>query len=310
MAHYNTFPTQPISQRSIVTIGVFDGMHYGHVQMLRTIADQAHSSGKDAIVVTFDPHPDSIIHPDTHLGLLISHAERIERISACGIDHVITVQFTPVIQSMSAMEFMQHVMTATSLDTLCVGWDFALGRQREGNSERLTEIGKEIGYATVLMPRIGNTNTAPSANAIRHALQAGDIAKVTAQLGRPHQYSGAVATGDQRGRTIGFPTANLIIDERLMLPKYGVYACTINVGSECFVSVTNIGQRPTFHGVLPRIEAHILDFQRDIYAQQVVVSLHAFIRPEQRFNGIQELITQIQRDVAFTRMLNLHEKCN
>ena len=310
MSHYHNFPAQPISPGSIVTIGVFDGMHYGHVQLLRSLATSAHANGKHAIVVTFDPHPDSVIHPERHLGLLISHADRIERISACGIDHVITVPFTPTIQTMSAREFMHHVVQATHIDTLWVGWDFALGRQREGNIEQLTAIGQELGYTTYSVPRIGDPEHAPSANSIRHALQDGDIAKVTAQLGRPHQYVGVVANGDQRGRTIGFPTANMIIDEHLMLPKFGVYACTINVGGECFVSVTNIGQRPTFHGVLPRIEAHILDFQRDIYAQQVELSLHMFIRPEQRFNGIQELITQIQRDVAFTRSLDLHEYCN
>ncbi len=310
MSHYHNFPDQPISHGSFVTIGVFDGMHYGHVQLLHSFAATAHANGKHAIVVTFDPHPDSVIHPERHLGLLITHTERLERISACGIDHIITVPFTATIQTMSAAEFMQHVVQSTRLDTLWVGWDFALGRQREGNIERLTEIGKELGYTTYSIPRIGDPDNAPSANAIRHALQDGDIANVTAQLGRAHQYVGVVANGDQRGRTIGFPTANMIIDERLMLPKFGVYACTIHVGGECFVSVTNIGQRPTFHGVLPRIEAHILDFQRDIYAQQVTLSLHAFIRPEQRFNGIHELIMQIQRDVALTRSMNLHEKCN
>lgn len=307
MTYHAGFPTRAISQASQVTIGVFDGMHQGHTAFLTALATQAHTAGQDAVVVTFDPHPDTVVHPDSPVKLLMTPSERIAKMHECGIDHVISIAFDKRIQSMSAAEFMEHVVQATATKTLWIGWDFALGRNREGTASRLQEIGHHLGFTTQVVPRVSDTFGEPSSSAIRTALSNGEIEQVTALLGRPHAYHGVVTLGDRRGRTIGFPTANISIDERLMLPKFGVYACIIEVGGMSHVAVTNIGLRPTFHGSTARIEAHILDFQRDIYAAHVRIALHAFIRAEQRFTGVQELVAQIQRDVAHTRLL-LHAR--
>lgn len=303
MTYHAGFPTTAISHASQVTIGVFDGMHRGHTAFLTALATQAHIAGQDAVVITFDPHPDTVVHPDSPVKLLMTPSERIAKIHECGIDHVISIAFDRQIQSMSAAEFMANVVHATATKTLWIGWDFALGRNREGTATRLQEIGNYLGFTTHVVPRVSDTFGEPSSSAIRTALSNGEIEQVTALLGRPHAYHGVVSLGDRRGRTIGFPTANISIDERLMLPKFGVYACIIDVGGASHVAVTNIGLRPTFHGSAARIEAHILDFQRDIYAAPVHIALHAFIRAEQRFAGIQELVAQIQRDVAHTRTL-------
>lgn len=305
MTHYAGFPSSAISAHSTVTIGVFDGMHRGHEVFLTSLAQAAHERGHEAVVVTFDPHPDTIINPDRATALLITPNERIARISACGIDHVISIAFNSDTQALSASDFMGQVQRSTNLRTLWVGWDFALGRNREGNATRLREIGHTLGYETYTVPRTHTQTVAPSSSAIRTALQAGDITRVSEMLGRPHQYHGVVVHGDQRGRTIGFPTANLAVDNRLILPKYGVYAGIATLDHEHFVAVTNIGQRPTFSGIEPRIEAHLLDFDRDIYGRTVALSLHAFIRPEQRFAGIDALISQIHADVARTRTYEL-----
>jgi riboflavin kinase/FMN adenylyltransferase len=307
MTRYAGFPTNAISQASQVTIGVFDGMHRGHTAFLTALATQAHAAGHDAVVVTFDPHPDTVVHPDRPVKLLMTPHDRLHHIEACGIDHVISVAFDHHIQAMSAADFMHHVVQATNVRTLWVGWDFALGRNREGTTSRLQDIGATLGFVTQVVPRLTDTQGEPSSSAVRAALHDGDMDRVRALLGHTHYYHGVVTVGDQRGRTIGFPTANMSIDERLMLPKFGVYACRIDVAGEQYTAVTNIGQRPTFHGSTPRIEAHILDFNRDIYGQQVTLFVHQFIRAEQRFTGIQELVAQIHRDVAHTRIIHLSD---
>ncbi|MFM7678869.1 MAG: bifunctional riboflavin kinase/FAD synthetase [Roseiflexaceae bacterium] len=307
MTRYAGFPTSAISQASQVTIGVFDGMHRGHTAFLTALATQAHAAGHDAVVVTFDPHPDTVIHPERPVKLLMTPHDRLHHIEVCGIDHVISVAFDHYIQAMSAADFMQLVVHATNVRTLWVGWDFALGRNREGTTSRLQAIGSTLGFVTQVVPRLTDTQGEPSSSAIRAALHDGDISNVNGLLGHTHYYRGVVTLGDQRGRTIGFPTANMSIDERIMLPKFGVYACRIEVAGTQHIAVTNIGQRPTFQGSTPRIEAHILDFNHDIYGQQVILCIHEFIRAEQRFTGIQELIAQIQRDVAYTRTIHMSD---
>ena len=224
MTRYAGFPTSAISQASQVTIGVFDGMHRGHTAFLTALATQAHTAGHDAVVITFDPHPDTVVHPDRPVKLLMTPQDRLNHIEACGIDHVISVAFDQHIQAMSAADFMHHVVQATNVRTLWVGWDFALGRNREGTTHRLSEIGQTLGFATQVVPRLTDTQGEPSSSAIRAALLNGDMGHVNALLGHTHYYRGVVTLGDQRGRTIGFPTANMRIDDRVMLPKFGVYA--------------------------------------------------------------------------------------
>lgn len=305
MHQFSGLPVDALQGPSVVTIGVFDGMHHGHQQFLRQLVAHAHAHEMLAVVVTFDPHPDSVVHPERPSGLLIPPSERIRLMAECGIDAVFSVAFNSDVQSMSAAEFMQWVANATHINSLWVGWDFALGRGREGTPERLAQIGTQVGFRVHSVARIHADTLAPSSSAIRQALQAGDIAQVTHMLGRQFTYRGVVVKGDQRGRTIGFPTANLAIDNRIMLPKYGVYACIATFNGQQYPAVTNIGQRPTFNGVEPRIEAHLLDVAMDMYDQVMELALVAFIRPEQRFGGFAELVAQIKADAQVARSLLL-----
>jgi riboflavin kinase/FMN adenylyltransferase len=294
------FPAGALSEPCTITVGVFDGMHIGHQRFLSELATAAHTRGEQAVVVTFDPHPDSIVHPDRYRGLLLTPHERYERIHACGIDVVQTIAFTDEIRRRSAADFMAALCQVMPVRTVWIGWDFALGRDRDGTFSRLSMLGDQLGYQTLEFAKVGGTRPV-SASTIRDALAAGDIDTVTQALGRRHEYDGVVVHGDKRGRTIGFPTANISIDPRLLLPKFGVYATVVHIDGVTYPSVTNIGIRPTFGGVEPRVEAHLLDVTVDVYDRPARIELIAFLRGEQRFAGLDALIAQITADAAAAR---------
>lgn len=306
MHRYSGLPVLE-SSPAVVTIGVFDGMHIGHQSLLRQLADHAHAQQQRAVVVTFDPHPDYIVRPGQFAGLLQTPADRISMMATCGIDAVHSVAFDHDIQQWSAADFMTAVAHSTHVRELWVGWDFALGRHREGNHERLRDIGHTLGYQLNVRPRHDTTDGAPSASAIRQALKDGAIVQANHLLGRRHSYHGPVVTGDRRGRTIGFPTANIQVDPRVMLPRFGVYACVVTIAGTRYQAVTNIGVRPTFQGREPRIEAHLIDVQVDVYDQLATIEFVDFIRPEQKFTGIDALIQQIRTDTETAKqILNVH----
>lgn len=283
---------------AVLTIGVFDGMHVGHRALMIKFATHAHQQSKRAVVVTFDPHPDELLRPDTFKGLLQSPAQRYMDIAACGIDEVYVVPFDESIRQFSAYEFMSRIKAATHLNELWVGWDFALGRGREGTAERLREIGMELYFSLTQIPQIHSGDTIPSATRIRDALKHGDVRTANTLLGYRHRYAGIVVTGDKRGRTIGFPTANIAIESRILLPAFGVYATILIVDTQRYPSITNIGLRPTFAGIQPRIETHVIGHTLDLYDSHVTIELVSFIRPEQKFTGIDALVHQIRADVA------------
>lgn len=292
--------------QAIVTVGVFDGMHQGHRHLMQSLATHAHSRNQRAVVVTFDPHPDQLLRPDTFSGLLQTPAQRTIDMANCGIDATYIVPFTDEIRQLSAADFMGRIHAASNVIELWVGWDFALGRGREGTVERLREIGAVRGFTVTQIPKVQTEATTPSATRIRAALKDGDVRLANTLLGYQHTYAGVVVTGDKRGRTIGFPTANLSIDSRIMLPKFGVYATILTAGEQRYASVTNIGMRPTFAGIQARIEAHVLNKQLDLYDQYVTLELVDFIRAEQKFTGIDALVAQIQQDAQHTRTLLSH----
>ena len=302
MTYITGFPPHALTTPCTVTVGVFDGMHIGHTTFLRALAADAHARGHTAVVVTFDPHPDTIVHPEQYRGLLLTPAERYRRMLACGIDVVHTIAFTEHIRLLSAGDFMERLCAVMPVRDVWIGWDFALGRDRDGTFDRLQALGQSMGYTTREYAKVGDQRP-PSASAIRDALATGDIATVTAALGRPHSYHGVVVHGDKRGRTIGFPTANISIDPRLLLPKYGVYATVVTIEGVVYPSVTNIGVRPTFGGLEPSVEAHLLDVSVDVYDQLATIELIAFIRGEQRFAGLEALKAQIHTDAETARSL-------
>ena len=287
---------------TIMTIGAFDGVHLGHQHLIESIVRRANDLGSQSAVLTFDPHPDMIIHPDRGRMYLTSFEERAELIEALGVDLLIVLAFTRELMQISAYDFMAQICHAVALRELWVGWDFALGRRREGTITRLGEIGHTFGYTVHPMaPYSLNDGSPISSTRIRNVLRDGDVATAAWLLGRPFGVRGTVMRGDQRGRTIGFPTANIDVGAQHLLPADGVYVCRAEVEGQHYGAVTNIGLRPTFNSNRRTVEAYLLDFAGDIYGETVRIELLHRLRGEQKFAGIAALVAQINADVAAAR---------
>lgn len=293
---------QPINEYpTVMTIGVFDGVHRGHQHLIGSAVRRARELGAQSAVLTFDPHPDHVLHPDRKQRYLCSFERRAELIEQLGVDVLVVLPFTEATKSLSAQEFIAHICGALQLRELHVGHDFALGRKREGNVTRLAELGQEFGYGVYEVDALIVDGSPVSSSRIRAALSEGDVATAAMLLGHPFGVDGPVVRGDQRGRTIGFPTANIGVNELQMLPADGVYVCRAHVQGQRYGAVTNVGVRPTFDGVRRTVEAHLLDFNDDIYGETVKLEFLHRLRGEQKFNGIGELVAQITRDAEAAR---------
>jgi len=287
---------------TILTIGAFDGVHRGHQQLIDGVVRRARELGYQSAALTFDPHPDLVIHPERDRLYLTSLDERADLIEKLGLDLLIVMPFTRETMGLSALDFMSTVCRAVALRELRVGWDFALGRKREGDLPRLRQIGQQLGYTVHPVAAFALADGTPiSSTRIRSALAAGDLETAAILLGRPFAVQGVVTLGDQRGRTIGFPTANLHVDQLHVLPADGVYICDAEVGGRHYGAVTNIGVRPTFDGTRRKVESYLLDFVDDIYGETLRLTLRHRLRGEKKFDGIAALVEQITSDVATAR---------
>ena len=294
---------QPINERpTVLTIGAFDGVHLGHQHLIGSAVRRARALACQSAVLTFDPHPDLVIHPERERLYLTGLDERAELIAGLGVDLLIVMPFTRDVMALSAHEFMAQVCGAAALRELWVGWDFALGRRREGDLARLRDIGRQLGYSVHPVDAYTLADgTLVSSTRIRGALRDGETGAAAALLGRPFSVRGPVAEGERRGRTIGFPTANVLVDQHHVLPGDGVYVCHAWLGDTRYGAVTNIGMRPTFAGTRRTVEAYLLDFADDIYGEMLRLDMLHRLRPEQKFAGVAALVAQITRDVAAAR---------
>lgn len=293
---------QPINAHpTVLTIGVFDGVHRGHQQLIDAAVARAASLGVQSAVLTFDPHPDIIINPNRQRLHLSTLDQRMALIAQLGADVLVVLPFSEATKNLGAQEFMAQICGALALRELWVGYDFALGRRREGDVARLRAIGIELGYTVHSVAPLLLDNAPVSSSRIRAALAAGEVALAAGLLGRPFGVAGPVVQGDQRGRTIGFPTANVALDANQMLPIDGVYVCRAYLRDESFGAVTNVGVRPTFGGLRRTVETYILDFAGDIYGETLQVEFLHRLRGEQKFSGVGELVAQIGVDTAAAR---------
>ncbi|MEO7910188.1 MAG: bifunctional riboflavin kinase/FAD synthetase [Roseiflexaceae bacterium] len=287
---------------TILTIGAFDGVHRGHQHLIESAVRRARELGCQSAVLTFDPHPDLVIHPERDRLYLNSLEERAELIAKLGADLLIVMPFTRETMGLSAHDFMSRACDSVALRELWVGWDFALGRKREGDLARLRQIGQQLDYTVQPVAAFALADGTPiSSTRIRSALAAGDLEAAAMLLGRPFAVQGTVTLGDQRGRTIGFPTANVDVDELHVLPADGVYVCDAEVDGQRYGAVTNIGMRPTFDGTRRKVEAYLLDFVDDIYGETLRLTPRQRLRGEKKFDGIAALVAQITTDVATAR---------
>lgn len=288
-----------------VTIGSFDGVHLGHQKIIHELVTGARHEKAPTVVITFFPHPAVVLGKRKEPKYLTSPIERAKLFEKLGVDVVITHPFNLHFAQTSADDFMKNLKLKLDLKHLLVGVNFALGRNREGDVNRLKEIGDELGYVLHVIPPVKEGDQIVSSSQIRAALEAGEVEKAARLLGRPYQVSGKVIRGDGRGRAIGIPTANLNSWEERIIPKAGVYVCRAQVNGKVWGAVTNVGVRPTFypHTVPPIVEAHILDFDADIYGEEVPLDFLTRLRDEIQFPNIQELIHQINQDILRAREL-------
>lgn len=292
--------------RSVVTIGAYDGLHRGHRAVIGQVVDHARERGCRSAVVTFDRHPASVVRPESAPRLLTTLDRRLELFEQTGIDAVIVLSFDSVAATEEPEDFVRRVfIDALGVCAVVVGEDFHFGRDRRGNVALLTEVGRVNDF--VVLPielQRAQGDGVISSTAIRKAISAGDIGLAASMLGRPVEVIGEVIGGDQRGRTIGFPTANIDVGEGHIVPADGVYAavCVRPDGSEHPCAV-NIGRRPTFYAVADRslVEAHLLDFDDDLYGERLSLRLVRRLRDERRFDGLDALVAQLGDDIAETR---------
>ncbi len=281
-----------------ITIGSFDGVHLGHQQILKQLTRQAHAHHQPAVVITFFPHPAVVLGKGASGGYLSTPEERAELLGEQGVDVVVTIPFTHELAALSALEFMQLLCEHLGVRHLLVGYDFALGRGREGNVDRLREIGQSLGYALQVIDPVKSGSIPVSSSQIRRLIRAGEVQDAAKLLGRNYKVSGKVVHGDGRGTDLGFPTANLEYWNERVMPANGVYATWTWIDGVRYASVSNLGIRPTFDPVpvTPLLEAYVIDFAGDIYGKTVDLEFAAYLRPELRFTTIDGLIEQMHRD--------------
>ena len=266
--------------------------------MLATVVARGRHLGLDAAALTFEPHPAQIVRPEHAPLLLTTLDERIPLLAAQGLALLVIEPFTAALSRLRAAAFMERVCDALPLRELWIGWDFVLGHDREGTPAVLRQLGARLGFSVHIIERLATDGPRLSSTAARHALLEGDVATATTILGRPYHLAGRVVSGDRRGTAIGVPTANLALPAGRLVPANGVYVCRAQVAGEWRPAVTNIGVRPTFDGLRRTVEAHLLEFDGDLYDQPLTLQLLARLRAEQRFGSVAELIAQIRRDVV------------
>ena len=289
-----------------VTIGAFDGVHLGHHQVIERTRAEAAQRGAKTAVVTFDRHPAQIVRPQSAPKLLTSLDHKLELLEAAGVDYTYVVHFDEERSRESASDFVDEVLV-DCLRARCVvvGSDFHFGRGRGGNVATLTERGRTAGFDAIGLdlwsqPAAGTV----SSTAIRAAVARGDVVQAAVMLGRPHELRGTVIGGDERGRTLGFPTANVAVAPEMALPADGIYACWYQrPDGAVHAAAVNVGRRPTFYENQehPLVEAFLLDFSGDLYGERAQVRFVAHLRPELRFDGVDELVEQMQADVVEVR---------
>ncbi len=289
------------TKETLVSIGVFDGLHAGHQTLLRELVAQARAKKLLSAVVTFKRHPMALLEPGETIPSLTSLTERIRLIKSTGVDIVVTLTFSKELADLGAQPFVLLLQHYLKMKGMILGWDFALGHHREGSLETLHDLGTKLGFSTEVLGPIKYGEAIISSTEIRKALADGDIARANAMLGRCFSLEGRVIEGEGRGTRLGFPTANLDLDPVQALPLDGVYAAKTIVEGTSYLAAVFIGRRPTFDGVERILEVHVIDFKGDLYRRDFKIDIIARIRGEQKFNDAESLIAQIEKDIQIVR---------
>jgi riboflavin kinase/FMN adenylyltransferase len=290
---------------SAVTIGSFDGVHLGHQALIQKLVTAAHKNRIPSVVLTFYPHPSVVLHGRRPSFYITSPEDKATRLGQLGVEYVVTQKFDTSLSLIKAFDFLQWLKRNFHFQELWVGENFAFGHKREGDVGYLSGVSEELAFDLHVVPPVFIDGEIISSTRVREALRSGNVSRVSRYLGQDFILRGAVIPGAGRGTELGIPTANLDIWEELAYPRAGVYACMAKVDGRIFKAVVNIGVRPTFDDDLkaPLIEAHLLDFDGNLYDQEIELSFMLRLRKEQKFDSPADLIAQINQDIEQAKII-------
>ena len=292
-----------VKKDTLLTIGVFDGVHLGHKYLILQLKEHARQQNLLSGVITFRQHPQEVLSPQSKLPFLTDLSQRADLLKNEGIEAIITLSFTRELAQLSARQFLSLLKKYIRMRGLVIGYDFALGRNKEGNTDALRALGQEMGFSVIVVPPIIIDGEVVSSTAIRNALAEGDMKRVQNLIERLFRLHGRVIIGAGRGMELGFPTANLDIDPEQALPAEGVYATWTYIDDKAYQSVTNIGYRPTFGDGERTVEVYLLDYHTDLYEYELRIDIIERLRGEKKFDTVEELKKQITKDVEQGRTI-------
>lgn len=298
-------PGIPTGNGSVVTVGTFDGIHLGHWAVLQEIRNRANESDRRSVLVTFDTHPLRVVRPDDAPMLLTTPAEKKDVLVESGIDYVVFLPFTPELSRYAPRRFVDEILVGRlGVKELVIGYDHGFGRGREGGPEALRTFGQEHGFTVDVMEPVQAHGGTVSSTRLRAMVGEGEVAEVRRCLGRPYSVRGVVVEGERKGRELGFPTANLRLSgDNKLLPAEGVYAARADLRSGRWAGAVHLGPRPVFDGFAPTLEVHLLDFDREIYGEEIHLHFVERLRGIEPFTTVDALVEQIGADVDRTRTL-------
>jgi riboflavin kinase / FMN adenylyltransferase len=296
-------PGIPKDKGTVATVGTFDGVHLGHWTVLQEIRRRAEAADRRSVLVTFDPHPLRVVRPDRAPLLLTTPVEKKEILAESGLSVVVFLSFTEALSRYSPRRFVEEILVGRlGVEELVIGYDHGFGRDREGDPSTLERIGSELGFTVDVVAPVQAEGGAVSSSRIRTLLGQGEMGSARACLGRPYSIRGVVVRGDGRGRGLGFPTANLRVAERdKLIPPEGIYAVRGLLRSGTYAGALHLGPRPTFKGSPPTIEVHLLDFDQDVYGEEIRIDFIEHLRPIEPFTTVRALVEQIRVDVDAAR---------
>lgn len=303
MRIYNSVAAFQSDKKTYVTIGTFDGVHIGHQQVIKKLVSSAHKNNAESVLLTFFPHPRMVLHEGIDIQLINTIDERISLLEKTGLDVLIIQEFNNDFANQSALEFVKNVLVGQlNLSELVIGYDHHFGKNREGNFEQLQEYGYTYDFEVREIPAQDISDIAVSSTKIRTKLESGEIEKATEYLGHYFLLTGEVVSGENLGKKIGFPTANLFIKENYkLIPKVGAYVIRSNFEGKLVYGMMNIGYRPTVSGEHKTIEINFFDFSKNLYGKTIQVEVLTFLREEQKFNSVEELQAQLKQDALVAK---------
>lgn len=286
------------NEKTFVTIGTFDGVHFGHKEIINKLVNDAKLAGKKSVLLTFFPHPRMVLQKDAKIALINTIEERTSLLEKTGLDYLIIHPFSKAFSRLTALDFVRDLLVAQlNISKLIIGYDHHFGKNREGNIAQLTEYSHTYGFSVEEIPAQDIDDVSVSSTKIRRALAVGNLKTANRYLGTPFMLSGKVVNGKKLGGQIGFPTANIdILEDYKLIPKTGVYVVQSEINNKIIFGMMNIGNRPTVSGTHQTIEVHFFDYNNDLYNTFLTIELLLFLRDEHKFDAIESLILQLKKD--------------